>query len=361
MHVGIDARFARDGGIGTYLRNMVPRVIRLRPSWSFTVLGNPAVVRGMGWEQLPNVQLSAFTAPAYSIREQWMAPFASPRGLNVFWAPHYNVPLAVRAPLVATIHDVCHLAVHDALDSGIKRTYARVMLDQVRRRARGILFVSEFSRDEMARIVGAPDGIVSIAPNAVAEEWFQGEDSARPLPDPYLAYVGNWKVHKNVPLLLRAFGRVVQRIPHRLVLVGRRHGLAADPSIEREVARLGDRVVVTGQVEDAEVRRWVRHADALVTASRYEGFGLPPLEAMAAGRPCMVARAGSLPEVCGDAARYCDPHDEASVANALVDIATNHALREELVRKGHVRARAFDWDRSARLAAELLEQVGKGR
>jgi glycosyltransferase involved in cell wall biosynthesis len=105
------------------------------------------------------------------------------------------------------------------------------------------------------------------------------------------------------------------------------------------------------------LRQHVAHADAFVTASLYEGFGLPPLEAMAAGRPCVVSSAGSLPEVCGDAALYCDPRSRESIAARLLEIATDEPLRARLIARGRARAQELSWDRCAARTAALFDTV----
>jgi glycosyltransferase involved in cell wall biosynthesis len=358
-HVAVDVRMARDGGIGTYVRNVVSRVATARPSWHFTLLGSADTVAELGWNAWPNVSVRECRSPYYTIAEQVELAARCPGDADVFWAPHYNVPLFVSAPLVVTIHDVCHLALPEALGSSLARRYARFLFGHIGRRAASVLIDSEFSRAEMRRLGLSARGTTTVAPLAADDRWFDARASAtrRPLPEPYLVYVGNWKRHKNVPMLLRAFGLVLDRLPHRLVLIGRREGLNADPAIAPEAERLGARCLFTGELSDDELQRWVVHADALVTASRYEGFGLPPLEAMACGVPCLVSSAGALPEVCGDAALYCDPSDVASVASGLVTIASDNAVRQHLIARGRTRARAFSWDRSAAVAAEALEHA----
>lgn len=358
VNIVVDARMATDGGIGTYLQNLVPRVVRTRPNWSFALLGNRTTMRALGWGDLPNVRLQTCTSSYYTLAEQLELPLRCPSNTDVFWAPHYNVPVLLSYPVVVTVHDACHLALPDATGGWLKRGYARFMFSHVGKKAAGILFDSEFSRAELQRFASAR-GLTAVAPLGVDESWFCARAHAAepPLAGLYVLYVGNWKRHKNVPTLLRAFRRVVERIPHRLVLIGRREGLNADAAIERELATLGDRVLPVGQVDSQQLRRWVAHADAFVTTSLYEGFGLPPLEAMAAGCPCLVSSAGSLPEVCGDAALYCDPKDEASVASRLVDIVTDTSLRRRLIELGATRAREFTWERCASLTLEQLERA----
>lgn len=344
-----------DGGIGTYLGELLPRVTAARPDWRFTLLGAVSRLQHL---RGPNVDVRALDAPIYGPAEQIALASAAPRA-DLFWSPHYNIPLLQPARLAVTIHDVAHLAAPDASSGVLKRAYARFMFAQVRRRARTLLFDTAFSRSEFTRHVGAPRQPARVVHLAPAEGWrnAKAEHPERPLPEPYLVYVGNFKQHKNVPALLRAFARARLRIPHRLVLVGRREGLAADPAIAPLLGSMGETVHSTGELPAPDVRRWVGHADALVTASRYEGFGLPPLEAMAAGVPTLVSRAGSLPEICADASLYCDPGDEESIARGLEQVASDTTVRTELIARGRKRAAAFSWSQAARQTLEGLEQA----
>ena len=355
---------ATDGGIGTYLQNLVPRIASTRPRWFFTVLGNPADLHALGWHAHPNVTIRPQQSRIFSVGEQARLPLDTPRGATLFWAPNYNVPaLLPHLPLVVTIHDVNHVALAELMGSALRRAYARWMMRRTLRVAQRVLFDTEFTRREAERLFGAAAARGSVVHLAVSEDWKSARDASprRPMPEPYFVYVGNVKPHKNVPLLLRAFGRLADSLPHRLVLIGRRDGLRADPAVARELERLGERALYLGEVNRRTVQQYVVHAEALVTASLYEGFGLPPLEAMAAGCPCVVSRAGSLPEVCGDAALYCDPRDEASVAEMMRRVVTDDALRAELVARGQARVREFSWDRAAAETAAVLDGAIAGK
>jgi len=358
-NVAVDVRMANHGGIGVYVQQVLPRVVRARPEWTFTLLGDPDTASAFGWDTLSNVRLKRCRTPYYSITEQLEVPLLCLNGTDVYWTPHYNVPVFLRRPTVVVVHDVCHLALPEITGGWAKQTYARFMFSHVARTAAGIIFDSEFSRTEMARF-SMTRGRTAIGPLAVDASWFDARTRTR-APEagdrPYLVYVGNWKRHKNVPTLLRAFKKVLDRIPHRLVLIGQREGLNTDDEIAREMAALGDRVLHAGEMKHADVQPWVGHADALVTASLYEGFGLPPVEAMAAGVPCMVSNAGSIPEVCGDAALYCDPRNDDDVAARIVEIATDQALRRRLIELGRARARNFTWERCAAATLEMLDHA----
>ena len=347
-----------DGGIGTYVRNVVPRVIRNRADWRFTVLGRGSALESLGLSGVGNVEMRHCDAPIYGAREQLELAAATPAGASLFWAPHYNVPLLTAAPLLVTIHDVCHLALPETIGT-LRHAYARVMFAAVRLRARAISFDSDFSRSEMERYAGSPRGRGVVCRLGVDDDWY-GAKSAHPAPPvhgPYLLYVGNMKRHKNVPALLRAFGAIRDAVPHRLILIGRRDGLRADPALDGALAEAGDRVVFAGELPRAELQRYVAHATACATASRYEGFGLPALESMAAGCPYVSTRAGSLPEICGDAALYCDADDVASISGALLRVATDARLREDLRARGVANARRFSWDRCTTETMALMEQA----
>ena len=349
---------ATDGGIGTYLQGVIPLMATSRPQWTFTLLGDRSEMRALGWEALENARLLDCHAPIFSMKEQIEVPLRCPRDADLFWSPYYNIPLFLSGrPLVVTIHDVCHIALPELMGGPARRAYAKWLLGEAHRRARRVLFDSEFTRREAGRLLGNHATKTTVVHLAVDDDWSRARDEfpRPPIPQPYFVYVGNLKRHKNIPLLLRAFARIRDRIPHRLVLIGRRHGLRADPAIPVELSRLGDRVIVAGEVTRASVRQYVAHAEALVTTSLYEGFGLPPLEAMAAGCPCIVSSAGSLPEVCGDAALYCDPHDESSVADRLLEVAQDSALRAGLIARGRARAAQFNWNRSVAATVEALE------
>jgi glycosyltransferase involved in cell wall biosynthesis len=350
---------ATDSGIGTYLQHVFPRVAAARPGWTFTLLGNPTTFATLGWSAMPNVTVRPCRSTYYTIAEQIELPLRAPRDADLFWSPHYNIPVATRAPLVVTVHDTCHLALPESTRGRLPRLYAAFMYRRLNRQARAILFDSEFTRDEMRRLVGTPRGRSTVARLGVDAEWWQSRASVpdRPLADPYFVYVGTLKRHKNVPALLRAFARIRDRVPHRLVIIGRERGLNLDPAIRAAAAASGERVVFAGEVDATRLRQYVTHAEAFVTASLYEGFGLPPLEAMAAGRPCVVSRAGSLPEVCGDAALYCDPRDEASIAERLVEVATDKDLQCTLIKRGRERVRQFSWSRCADTTIDVLESA----
>ena len=340
-HVTIDMRMLGVSGIGTYVEETVPRVIARWTSAHFTLLGDPsAIARVVPASE--RVAIREIDVPIYSIREQVVLARAIPRRTTLYWAPHYNIPLLFTGRIAATVHDVFHLA--DPYTSLPKKLYARAMFSALMARARVVLCVSEFTAAELRRLVGEPRSL-AVIPEGVSPRWFQVAAGAPPIAEPYFLALGNVKPHKNLTRLVAAFARVSPGIPHRLVIVGRREGLRTlDTEVEAMAAALGHRVLFTGQVAQQELEGWVAGCAALVQPSLYEGFGLPPLEAMACGRRVAVARTSSLPEVCGVEATYFDPLDTASIAAALelLTYDTPHEAADS--RRRREWARRFDWE-----------------
>jgi len=355
-HVVIDVRMLRHAGIGTYIRNVVPRVIAAHPNWRFTLLAAPQAFPD--WQTNGNTVVTTCASDIYTVREQLEIPLRIPRRADLFWSPHYNVPVLSRLPLVVTVHDVCHLAMTELYGGAARSAYAKFMFGAVRHRASEILFDSDFTRTEFIRHVGEPRRATT-ALLGVDAVWRLAGETVRPHERPYVLFVGSAKPHKNLGALLEAFGMSREEIPdHDMVLLGSfRRQRTIDSTAIAHANSLGDRVRIVADLGDEAVRAYVAHAAALVLPSLYEGFGLPAVEAMAAGCPCLVSNAASLPEVCATGALYCDPTNPADIARQLVRLLSDTELRATLVRAGRLRAAALDWDETARHTTSALNRA----
>lgn len=353
-HIAVDVRLASSAGHRTFVRNLLPRMARLAPTWRWSVIGDSKSLHQESWVAACGARVVHCDARVYGIREQLEVPFRVPGDADLLWATHYNVPLLLRTPLVATVHDVAHLRLPEYTTSKLRRTYSRVMFAGLVAKARAVMCISEFSRRELAAVAPASANRAVVVPLGVDDTWYGPETAASPVETPYFVFVGNLKPHKNVGVLLDAMRRVGESVRERLVIVGNSDLRTPDRAVLESVRSLGERVVLTGPLPDAELRAVVRCATALVMPSLYEGFGLPPLEAMAAGCPVISSRSGSLPEVCGEAALSFDARDAAELARILERVSSSESLRANLTRLGREQARKFSWEESAAAALAVL-------
>jgi glycosyltransferase involved in cell wall biosynthesis len=356
--LAIDARMLHFSGIGTYLRALLPRIIVRAPELTFHLIGDPEELRACSWAAAPNVAMIGCGAKVYSAGEQLQLWRSVPAQCGVLWSPHYNIPMLTGKRLVVTVHDLFHLAMLTELQGVHKRLYARLLFRAVARKAERVICVSEFTAGEMARLTGMERARMQVIHNGVEDSWSGVERVAPPEGRPYFLYVGNVKPHKNLARLVDSFAQVAGRVPQDLVIVGKRDGfITGDEAVGRRAESLGARVRFTGFVDDGELARYFAGADCLVFPSLYEGFGLPPLEAMACGCPVLASRAASLPEVCADAALYCDPYSVQDIADKLVLVASDRTLREDLARRGRARAGQFSWDLAAQQTLAVLREA----
>ena len=351
----IDARMISSSGVGIYLQNMLPRLLEKR-CFRVTVLGDREQLSQYNWSK--ELQIINVAAPIYSIKEQFELA-SKINDCDVFWSPHYNIPLFYRGKLVVTVHDVCHLALPQFIKGIHKKLYAKIMFAAVMYKADVILCVSRFTRDELLKFTAKRNAEkIHIIYNGVDKSWFGLEKKASPHSKPFFVYVGNVKPHKNLGRLLDAFVRIKNNIPHDMVVVGNKEGfISGDKSVIAKADRLRERVYFTGYVEDNVLKQYVLHADFLVLPSLYEGFGLPPLEAMACGCPVVTSNAPSLLEVCGDAAYHVNPYDVDSIANGIYKVATDEQLKRFLIGEASKRVTMFSWEKSAQQLLEVLKEV----
>lgn len=269
-------------------------------------------------------------------------------------------------PTVVTIHDLAYMRYPEVHPRG-RRMYLTLFTRLTLRRARAVVAVSAYTRGEVIRLLGVPPERVHVIYEGVDADFrpLPPEQVAafrrqRSLPSRYLLYVGNLEPRKNLPRLIQAFARIGPEVELSLVLVGAK-GWGYD-AIYRQVAELdlSKRVLFPGFVPREELPLWYNGAEVLVYPSLYEGFGLPPLEAMACGTPVLTSTASSLPEVVGEAGLQVRPDDVEGLATALRRLTTDRELQAELRRRGMQQARRFSWDQMARETADLYRRLVEG-
>ena len=369
MRVAIDARKLHDFGIGTYIRNLLRQLARIDRETDYILLSAETdldVAAQLG----PNFRSVLEPSPNYSLREQIHIPWVLRRERpDVYHAPHYVLPPAVPCRSVVTIHDCIHLMFPQYLPNKAAYAYARASMWAAVKRSTRILTVSEASKRDILHFFNVSPEKIVVAYNAIDDHFWltpAEEEVARvreryQLDHQFVLYVGNIKPHKNLVRLIEAFDELRRTGPEELKLLIIGDEISKLPSLRRAVHRhkLHKHVRFLGFVSDDTLRILYRLASLFVFPSLYEGFGLPPLEAMASGTPVVASNQSSLPEVTGDAAVLVDPYDVASIVDGMRRVLTDPVLAADLRRRGPERAREFSWARSVEKTRSVYEQVGR--
>ena len=339
----VDARKARDFGIGTYIRALLGALAAL-DRYELRALVLP------GEEALlpPGVLARICDAPHYSFGELVAVRRAiSAIQPDLFHAPHYVVPFFPPKATVVTIHDLMHLTrpEHAAL---AKRAYARWMVGRALRLSAAVIAGSEETKREILAFGPEHGQKVAVIGYGVREDFFEVEkEKKESSSDSYLLFLGNDKPHKNLDGLLAAFARLRVSTPSlSLVLAGVSPGRS-----------LPEGAKALGWVPDEDLPALVAGACVLVQPSFAEGFGLPVLEAQAAGTPVACSDLPALREAAGDAAEFFDPHDETSMVTALSALLGDEEKRDLLRNRGRGRAAQFTWARVAERTARIYDGV----
>jgi len=271
--------------------------------------------------------------------------------------------LANSAPLfykykVVAIHDVAFLANPRWFSKRFYYLY-RFLIPRVARKAQKVITVSEFSKNEIAEKAKVDRNRIDIVPNAASSKFHKADKiHLENRYGKYILAVSSLAPSKNIERIIKSYQKL-RSDNIKLIITGA--GGRNYPDYRLNELINGDpSVILAGHLEDAELIGLYRNALLFVYPSLYEGFGLPPLEAMACGCPAVVSKTASLPEVCGDAAFYVDPYDTDDIARGMEALINDKALRQRLIQKGKEQARRYDWGLSARKMLDILDNIECG-
>jgi len=363
-HIFLDARLYNRSGIGRYIEGFYKEILENIPDIRVTAVGD---INFLKETFLKTQDIFPYRSPIYSLREQIEGSLLIQRfrkAIDVFHFPHYNVPWFLPKNSVVTIHDLIQFLFPDYFGR-IKRFGAAFILRNALKGAGRVIVGSELTAKDLGKHYPAFKDKVRVVKNGIAKAFNPlSEDEVihfkknKGIRD-YILYVGNRKPHKNIKRLLEAFPVIKRKHGAlQLIIIGEKFAEVDPVKVWRENFGLdGDAIKEIIKVSDQELRRYYCGARLLVQPSLYEGFGLPPLEAMACGCPVVVSNVASLPEVCGDAAYYVDPYDAESIADGIYRVATDEELRGSLIQQGLQRVKMFSWEKSAREHIKVFEEV----
>ena len=378
MKVAIDIRRSTDFGVGTYIRNIVRALSRLDRQNRYYLIGSPHKASEIG--PLPaNFHSISFNEPDDSARG-YFAFRTTVRRLecDVVHIPHlFWIPRALPCPYVMTVHDVLEHMARARGQSDMRRSLHFHMTRRVLRGAARIFAVSHFTKSELEKLFGIPGRRIETVYNAIDERFLRGHASEADhefiaqryqVNYPFLLYAGRISPHKNLVRIIEAFSALKAALGKdalypdlKLIIIG--DELSKHPDLRRTVIKSGvhNDVRFLGFVPIEVLRIFYDEAKVFVFPSLYEGFGLPPLEAMAHGTPVVTSNTSSLPEVVGNAAVLVNPENVFEIMRAIHRVLVDQELREKMKRRSSEQLKRFSWDSSARHVLEVYEKIWSAR
>lgn len=374
MKIAIDIRRMTEFGVGTYIRNVVRTLSRLDHESEYFLIGPPAKVQEIGTLP-PNFRNIPAEAPEFSLQGYREFRLALKHlNCDLVHIPNlFSVPRFMPCPYILTAHDMLE---HVSLlrdQSSFRSTWQLQMTKRILRGAARILAVSNFTCTEIEKFFEIPSSRIEVVYNAIDERFLRGHASAADreliaqryqVNYPFLLYAGRVSPHKNVVRMIEAFSALKTELEKdgayadlKLIIIG--DDLSGNPDLRRTVVRscVQNDVRFLGFIPIEVLRIFYDAAKIFVFPSLYEGFGLPPLEAMAHGTPVVTSNVSSLPEVVGNAAVLVNPENVFEIMRALHRVLMDQALRDRMKERGYRQATRFSWDSSVRRVFEVYREV----
>jgi glycosyltransferase involved in cell wall biosynthesis len=375
VKIAIDIRRMTEFGVGTYIRNVVRTLGRLERENKYLLIGPSSKVEEIG-SLPPNFHAVPLHQPEHTLKGWWEFRAVLQRlDCDLVHVPNiFSVPRALPCPYVMTVHDMLeHMSLGRKRNDLWRSVHFQLTMRVLRGAAR-IFAVSNFTKMEMEKLFGIPPERIEVVYNAIDERFLHGHASAADrdliakryqVTYPFLLYAGRVSAHKNVVRMIEAFSALKGELEKerafpdlKLIIIG--DDLSGNPDLRRTVVRSGvqNDVRFLGFVPIEVLRIFYDAAKIFVFPSLYEGFGLPPLEAMAHGTPVVTSNVSSLPEVVGNAAVLVNPENVFEIMRALHRVLLDQGLRERMKERSYVQAGKFSWEKSVRRILEVYRQVG---
>lgn len=375
MKIGIDCRMliSRPTGIGQYIFNLIRYLTQIDRLNQYVLYANNEILKNIV-KNYGNFELKIVNINPLSIKEQlFFSRIIKKNKLDVFHIPSFTMPFNVNGNIVITLHDLIHLKLKKEFNKIIP-LYYNLIVKRVLKKAFAIITDSNNSKNDIMKWTGLPENkIKKIYPGVSKSFYLVREnrmiDSIKDkfrIEGNFIFYNGSKKPHKNVLAIIGALSLLKRKysLSYKLVVAGMQNSKYRETNFSKikykvKNLNLGDDTIYTGYVDEDDLCLLYNASSLFVFPSFYEGFGFPPLEAMACGCPVVVSNTSSLPEVCGDAAYYVNPYSVDSIAEGIHKVLTDENLRKSLIQKGLERVKMFSWEKCARETLKVYEGIFK--
>ncbi|MFC1651834.1 glycosyltransferase family 4 protein [Patescibacteria group bacterium] len=371
MKICVDGRMYGKGftGIGRYIQELLSHLAKIDQEDQYLVLLSKGNFNEFNIKQ-PNFKKELADFGHYSLDEQTkFLKHLKKKEVDLIHFPHFNLPIFYRKPFVITIHDLIHTLFPG---KNITRFPHRLAYDLVFRsavkHAKKIIAVSENTKKDLVEIMKADPDKIEVIYEAVDDKYYPIEDHKKlsdlkakyKITKPFLFYIGNWRYHKNVHGLVEAFNIIKDqyKIDCQLVLpgkMGRGHQEEAENAINNSPFKSD--IILPGFIPEEELPILYNAATIFTFPSFYEGFGLPPLEAMACATPVVSSNAACMPEILGDASKYFDPNNTEEMAKKIAEVLKSENLQKEMSKQGPERTKQYSWERMAKETLNVYKNI----
>lgn len=375
--IGIDARFYGPigKGLGRYTQEIVDNIIKFDQENEYVVFLRKENFNDFKCDGI-RVKKALANIRWYGLSEQIIFPFYILRErLDLMHFPHFNVPIFCPVKFIVTVHDLILIKFPTSrattlgpLAYKIKNFFYKIVISSAVKRSRRILAVSQFTKNDLIKqfkinqdkIIVTYEGVAELTPANPPTPLLKGGEGGLNslISQPYFLYVGNAYPHKNLEGLIRVFSEINKNSPDlKLILVGKEDYFYS--RLKKYAKDFSDKIIFPGYVPDSELKTLYAKARLYVFPSFYEGFGLPPLEAMAHGLAVVSSNKTCLPEILGQAAAYFNPDDETDMKNKIERALADEKLREDLRSRGYEQAKKYSWNNCAAETLEVYKKILK--
>jgi glycosyltransferase involved in cell wall biosynthesis len=372
MRIALDIRKVNEFGIGTYIRNLVLNLANLDQENQYLLVSREQD-RSKFDCLPPNFSFLLDHSGESPFWNDVVLPYTLKKSqVQLLHTPHYEAPRFLRCKSVITIHDCVHILFPNYASSKSAYNQAKKATRRTIKNCSHIFTVSEATQRDLARLFLVPEEKITVVYNAIDERAVLSDSPEElkrvleryQIQDPFLLYAGNIKPHKNIARIIEAFSVIKTELKDdeswknlKLIIIG--DELSKHQFLRRTVIRSGVQhdVRFFGFVPYETLKVFYKSAQIFVFPSLYEGFGLPPLEAMANGTPVLASNVSSLPEVLGDAALLINPENVFEISRGLKHLLFDSHLRAELIEKGFEQVRRYSWRQSAELVWKTYKKV----